>query len=54
MYWVHVVMSKANGRTGTGSKFRKRSASTIKVILKLKKMWRKKNLCFSYPPSKLA
>lgn len=35
MNWVHVIISKTNGRTGTGSKFRRRSASTVKIILKL-------------------
>ena len=37
MYWVHVlIMCKANGRTETGSKYRKRSASTlVKVVLEL-------------------
>lgn len=53
MYWVH-VMSKANGRTGTGSKFRKRSASTIKVILKLelRKCGGRRTCVFlNHPPS---
>lgn len=52
MYWVHVLsVCKANGRTETGSKFRKRSASTpVKVVLKtsVDKMCRRKNLLFFF------